>query len=280
MSDLFDFGPARMMFAVMGNPVSHSRSPQVHAMFAEQFGIDLEYRAIHVEVGGFEQAVSGFQASGGAGLNVTVPFKRNAWRLADDISVDAHLAKAVNTLVFGEQIYGDNTDGLGLIADIEINVGLSLEDLRILVIGAGGAAQGVLGSLLSKGPRSITVANRTKDRAKTLAKRFSSTGIVRGAGLDDVHGELFDAVINASSASLNEQLPAISPEIFAEAKLAYDMAYGTGPTVFQQWAKSNGVEVSADGLGMLVEQAAESFSVWHGCRPETAPVIDRLRRES
>ncbi len=280
MTDLFDFGPSKKLFAVVGNPVSHSKSPRVHAMFAEQCGIDLEYHAIHVEVGGFEQAVSGFQASGGQGLNVTVPFKANACKLADALSERARLAGAVNTLVLKKDIFGDNTDGLGFVADIESNLNASLDQALILMIGAGGAAQGVLGPMLKRKPQQMVVANRTKDKAVQLVQRFQHLGAIKGCGLDELEGAQFDIVINASSASLAGALPAVPDSVFNGVRLAYDMAYGSEPTPFQLWAKGCGAQRSVDGLGMLVEQAAESFKIWHGIRPETAAVIETLRKPS
>ncbi len=278
-TNLFDFVTKKNLFAVMGNPISHSKSPQVHTLFAEQFGIKLEYRAIRVDVGGFEQAVSSFQASGGGGLNVTIPFKTNAWSYADDLSERAALAGAVNTLVLRNHIYGDNTDGVGLVSDIEKNHQVPIESAKILMIGAGGAAQGVLGPLLGKQPQLVALANRTKDKAMWLAEKFRSTGNINGSGLEELEGQEFDIIINASASSLNKQLPAVPRGVFATAKLAYDMAYGSEVTHFQNWSKECGAKVSVDGLGMLVEQAAEAFYIWHRERPETASVIEKLRSE-
>ncbi len=280
MTDIFDFGPRRKLFAVMGNPIAHSKSPQVHSLFAQQFDIELEYRAIHVDLGGFEQAVSGFKASGGQGLNVTVPFKVNAFKVSDNLSERAALAGAVNTLVLGKEISGDNTDGPGLVSDIESNLQVPIAKAIVLVIGAGGATQGVLGPILARQPKRVVVANRTKDKAVSLARRFSSNGSIEGCGLDEVERSTFNIVINASAASLSGELPAISESVFDQARLAYDMAYGAKPTPFQTWAQSCGVRQAVDGLGMLVEQAAESFKIWHGVRPETAQVIDVLRKSS
>ena len=243
----------------MGNPVSHSKSPKVHTLFASQFGIELEYRAIHVDIGGFEQAVSGFQAGGGAGINVTVPFKINARKLSDQLSARAKLANAVNTLVLDKRIYGDNTDGAGLVTDITKNLNVDCSGASILIIGAGGAVQGIVGPLLETKPDAVVIANRTIDKAINLAAGFSSLGPVNGCGLDQLESGRFDIVINATSTSLSNRLPDVPPSIFANAELAYDLAYGDHPTSFQVFAKQSGARRSVDGLGMLIEQAAESF---------------------
>ena len=279
MEDLFDFGPSRGLFAVMGNPVSHSKSPRVHSLFAEQTGISLEYQAIHVEIGGFEQAVYSFKASGGRGLNITVPFKVNAYRLSENLSVRAREAQAVNTLMFGDEMFGDNTDGAGLVADIESNIGLALKGTRILVVGAGGAVRGVLGAMKDCKPGEIVIANRTKDRAAELASIFGDSSVsVVGCGLDEIPGS-FQVVVNATTTSLSDQLPEVDAKIFEGVELAYDMVYKSETTRFQRWARDCGAGTAVDGLGMLIEQAAESFLVWHKIRPETKPVLDVLRKE-
>ena len=279
MEDLFDFGPSRGLFAVMGNPVSHSKSPRVHSLFAEQTGISVEYQAIHVEIGGFEQAVYSFQASGGRGLNITVPFKVNAYRLSENLSIRAREAQAVNTLMFGDELFGDNTDGAGLVVDIESNIGLALKGTRILVIGAGGAVRGVLGALKDCKPSEIVIANRTKDRAAELASIFNdSTVSVVGCGLDEIPGS-FHVVVNATTTSLSDRLPEVDAKVFEGVELAYDMVYKSEATSFQRWARDCGAKNAVDGLGMLIEQAAESFWVWHKIRPETKPVLDVLRKE-
>ena len=279
MEDLFDFGPSRGLFAVMGNPVSHSKSPRVQSLFAEQTGISLEYQAIHVEIGGFEQAVDSFKASGGRGLNITVPFKVNAYRLSENLSIRAREAQAVNTLMFGDELFGDNTDGAGLVADIESNIGLALKRTRILVIGAGGAVRGVLGAMKNCKPDEIVIANRTKDRAAELATIFGDSSVsVVGCGLDEIPGS-FHVVVNATTTSLSDQLPEVDAKIFEGVELAYDMVYSSETTRFQRWARDCGARTAVDGLGMLIEQAAESFLVWHKIRPETKPVLDVLRKE-
>ncbi len=279
MSDPFDFAPKRRLYAVFGNPISHSKSPLVHSLFAKEFGIELEYRAMHVDIGGFEQAVSGFQANGGNGLNVTVPFKLNAWKIADELTDRAQVAGAVNTLTFDGVIKGDNTDGVGLVKDIEANLQVPLPGSRVLVIGAGGAVRGVLLPLLQQNPKSIMVANRTKSKADVLVQEFSDHGNVGSVALDGAGASPYDIVINATSTGIHGKLPAISPQVFREVKLVYDMMYGKMPTQFMEWAIANGVEQVADGLGMLVEQAAESFNIWHGVMPDTPPVIQAVREQ-
>ena len=278
MNDIFDFGPKKKLYAVFGNPIGHSKSPMVHSLFAQQFDIEIEYRAVHVDIGGFEQAVSGFHAGGGLGLNVTVPFKLNAWKLCDELSDRARLAGAVNTLSLGTQTKGDNTDGVGLVTDIQHNLGVNMESAGILVIGAGGAVRGVLGEILSARPESVFVANRTKDKAVDLANRFSHLGTISGGGLDDIQGQSYDIIINATSSGLTDDMPAISTDILAKSNLAYDLMYGRTPTQFQKVAKQSGTNQVCDGLGMLVEQAAESFFIWHQKRPQTEPIIHAVRQ--
>ena len=278
MSDIFDFKPKRQLYAVFGNPISHSKSPLVHSLFAKQFDIDLEYRAVHVEIGGFEQAVSGFEANGGQGLNVTVPFKLNAWKFADVLSDRAKLAGAVNTLSLGKTAKGDNTDGIGLVTDIKTRLGVDIRDACVLMIGAGGAVRGVLGPMLAEQPEQVFVANRTKDKAVALADVFAQCGNIIGGGLDEIRGRTYDIVINATSSELTGSLPEIPSGVFQGAQLAYNMMYAARPTQFQLLAIEHGVTKTTDGLGMLVEQAAESFFLWHGKKPETTSVIDAVRK--
>lgn len=280
MSTLFDFEkPA--LYAVMGNPVGHSKSPRIHSLFAEQTGQRLHYAAIQVDPGGFEQAVRNFVANGGCGLNVTVPFKTNAWDLVDTRAPRAELAGAVNTIVVqaGGLLHGDNTDGTGLVSDIMQNQGGALAAKRVLLLGAGGAARGVLGPLLEQGPLTLTIANRTADRAVALAQAFSHLGAVTGCGFDDIAGRRFDLLINATSASLQGEVPPLPDTVLAPGAWCYDMMYGATATPFMQWAGRHGAGKVLDGLGMLVEQAAESFFLWRGVRPRTAPVIAALRQE-
>lgn len=270
--------PAR--YAVMGNPVAHSKSPRIHQMFAHQLGHQIEYTAIWVDTDGFAQAVQQFRTEGGRGLNVTVPFKPEAFRLADQLSDRARLAGAVNTLRFEPdgKIFGDNTDGAGLVHDIEINLDIQLRGRQILILGAGGAARGVLGPVLKHHPAKLVVANRTVAKAKELADQFREHGPVESCGFPELKGKHFDIVINATSASLKGEVPPLPETLFTRGALAYDMMYGDKPTAFLDWALLHGADKAADGLGMLVEQAAESYFIWHGVRPETKHVIAALRK--
>jgi len=275
---LLDFDAKPDLYAVMGNPIAHSKSPRIHALFAAQTRQRMSYEAMRVELGGFEQALGNFQAHGGKGCNVTLPFKEEAWRLMDARSERAEAAGAVNTVVFrpdGSR-YGDNTDGVGLVRDLRDNHGVALAGKRLLILGAGGAVRGVLGPLLAEQPASVVIANRTVPRATELARAFAGQGAVHAAGFEALAGECFDVVINGTSASLQGELPPLPAGLLAPEAWCYDMMYGAQPTVFMQWAAAQGAH-AVDGLGMLVEQAAESFALWRGVHPDTAPVINVLR---
>ncbi len=267
-------------YAVMGNPVAHSKSPAIHKLFAHQFGHNVEYTAIQVDPGGFAQAVEQFRAAAGKGLNVTVPFKPDAFRLADYLSDRATLAEAVNTLKFEAdgRVFGDNTDGAGIVHDIEMNLGIPLRDKTILILGAGGAVRGVLDPILRHHPKVIVLANRTVAKAKDLVRAFSQHGKIEASSFEDLKGKHFDIVINGTSASLKGEVPPLPMTIFARGALAYDMMYGDRPTPFMEWAMLHNAEKVVDGLGMLVEQAAESYFVWRGVRPETKSVIAAVRK--
>ena len=295
MSNLFDFKAQSNHFAVMGSPVEHSQSPQIHQLFARQFDIQLEYQRIQVDAGGFAQAVSHFAAHGGAGLNITVPFKVEAWKLcgrpSNRLSKRSQRAQAVNTLCFNSganfgadsehNLFGDNTDGIGMVRDIENNLGLEIAGKRVLVLGAGGAVRGVLGPLAECRPASVTIANRTADKARTLAEKFGADSdsdmTISGGGYEQLNAPAYDLIINGTSASLAGELPDIAPGCMNVRSLVYDMMYARRPTVFMDWASANGAGKVSDGLGMLVEQAAESFHLWHDRRPDTAPIIRALR---
>ena len=264
-------------YAVIGNPVAHSRSPQIHAEFARQTGQDLTYERLLAPANGFMEAVKAFQARGGLGLNVTLPFKAEAFGYATRLSGRASAAQAVNTLKFEDDaVFGDNTDGTGLIGDITRNLGRDIAGRRVLLLGAGGAARGVIMPLLLQQPASLTLANRTLAKAQALQQTI-------GAGLEvstyaELAGRQFDIVVNATSASLTGALPQLPSGLFAEGALAYDMMYGVGETPFLAFARVEGAAPLADGLGMLVEQAAESFFIWRGLRPDTTPVLKLLRQ--
>jgi shikimate dehydrogenase len=265
-------------YAVIGNPISHSKSPEIHALFAEQTGQDISYERLLAPLDGFTQTVYDFMDAGGRGANVTVPFKLEAHALATELSVRAQAAGAVNTLRFdGDIIYGDNTDGIGLVTDILHNAGIALHGRRLLLLGAGGAARGVLLPLLDQQPSELVIANRTLDKAALLVQEFSAPhGALRASSYDALAGG-FDVIINATSASLaDDALPPLDGALFSPATLAYDMMYGREATAFMHFAASHGA-MARDGLGMLIEQAAESFFVWRGVRPDTRPVHAALR---
>jgi shikimate dehydrogenase len=270
-------------YAVIGNPVAHSKSPVIHAEFARQTGQDLVYERILAPLDGFVPAVRTFREAGGKGLNVTLPFKLEAFGLADDGSRRARDAQAANTLKFdGAVSYCDNTDGAGLVRDLRVNLGCPVEGRVILLMGAGGAAQGVLGPLLDARPGGLVVANRTVEKAEQLVQRFRAARSLAGNGLSasgyaGLARHRFDIVINATSASLNDAVPELPAGIFAVDSLAYDMMYGKGHTPFLKLASTQGAGRLVDGIGMLVEQAAESFLLWRGVRPQTGSVIAALK---
>jgi shikimate dehydrogenase len=257
-------------YALVGNPVGHSKSPRIHAEFARATGQDLEYGLIEAPLDGFAQAVERFRAAGGKGLNITLPFKEQAFALCTQASERARLAGVANTLVF-DQGFGDNTDGVGLVRDLA-SLGVPLQGRSILLLGAGGAAQGVIGALLEAGAGRLVVANRTVPKAQALAERFAG---ISASSYEALAGDAFDVVINATSAGLSDEAPAIPPSVIHRNTLAYEMVYGR-ETPFLAAARKAGARVS-DGLGMLVEQAAESFFLWRGVHPPTAPVLASLR---
>lgn len=265
-------------YAVFGNPIAHSKSPLIHTQFARQTGQDLDYRAILAPVDDFDGAVDAFRNQGGAGANITVPFKHQAFKLATRHTDSALAAEAVNTLKFENDgaIIGDNTDGAGLVRDITENLNFPLKGKRLLLLGAGGAASGVGLPLLQCNPAELVIANRTPEKAIQLARSFRQHGKISGCGFAEISGS-FDAVINATSASLKGELPPLPDTLFKPGALAYDMMYGKGDTLFMAWTRQHGASTVSDGLGMLVEQAAESFYLWRGVRPVTAPVITMLR---
>jgi shikimate dehydrogenase len=276
-------GGERDHYAVIGNPVGHSKSPFIHARFAEQTGEPIEYAHLLAPVDAFAPYVRAFMEAGGRGLNVTVPFKLDAHALATTLSPRAAAAGAVNTLRFdADGIYGDNTDGFGLVRDIEVNLGTPLKGARILLLGAGGAARGVVLPMLERAPHTLTIVNRTAAKASALADHFSAAAQaagcpLAGGGASIIGRGAYDVIINATAGSLDAALPECDDGAFGNGTLAYDMMYGAQPTVFMQHAQSLGAR-TADGLGMLVEQAAESFYIWRGVRPEGAPVLAQLRQ--
>lgn len=260
-------------YVVIGNPIAHSKSPRIHALFASATGQDLRYDALLAPLDGFPATVREFAAGGGRGANVTVPFKEEAFRLATRLTERAKSAGAVNTLAFaGNQILGDNTDGAGLVRDLTANLGIAVGGKRVLLLGAGGAARGVILPLLAERPRQLTIANRTADKAQALAGHFAGC---LACGLDELAGREFDLVINATSAGLSDGVPPRLTFAWAPGSFAYDMMYGRDSDFLHQAAAAGAG--CADGLGMLVEQAAEAFLLWRGIRPETAGVLAELR---
>ena len=264
-------------YAVIGNPIEHSKSPQVHALFAQQTRQAMRYERLLAPVDCFADSVHEFIAQGGRGANVTVPFKLEAFALAQELTPRATAAGAVNTLSFSaDGIKGDNTDGIGLVRDITHNAGVPLRDRSVLLLGAGGAARGVILPLIEESIACLVIANRTQPRAMALAKEFSDGDISVSSAAFDQLDQCFDVIINATSASLDSELPPLPDCVFGPQTLAYDMMYGAQPTIFMQHAAQRGAAVR-DGLGMLIEQAAESFFVWRSVRPETASVYQWLR---
>lgn len=268
------------IYAVFGNPINHSKSPVIHRQFAEQTGQDMHYTRQLVNEGEFEIAAREFFAQGGKGLNITVPFKLNAFDFAQKRTPRAERAGAVNTLaLLGDgTILGDNTDGIGMIHDMH-NLGWELQGKRILILGAGGAVRGILQPLLEESPARVTIANRTLSKAEELAKNFLDLGDIQAKSFAQLQGNSFDIVINGTSASMQGELPPLPEKLLAENASCYDMMYGAEPTIFLQWAKAQGATQIADGLGMLIGQAAEAFYLWRQIRPEVVPVITALRRQ-
>ncbi|NVM74962.1 shikimate dehydrogenase [Duganella sp. SG902] len=266
-------------YCVFGNPIAHSKSPEIHAAFAAQTGQDLHYERRLAPLDGFADAVRAFMAEGGKGANVTVPFKLEAVKLAQALTIRARAAGAVNTLVFSEEgIIGDNTDGAGLVADIVQNAGVPITGKRVLILGAGGAVRGVVLPILEHRPARLVIANRTVAKAEELVQQFAALGgegVVSACGFDGIEGE-YDIIINGTAASLSAEVPPVSSSIFAPGSLALDMMYGASPTVFLQFAAQHGAQLR-DGLGMLVEQAAEAFQLWRGVQPATGDVLRNLR---
>jgi len=266
-------------YAVVGNPIGHSKSPLIHKMFAQQSNQQLDYVTKLVGLDRFGEDVNSFFADQGCGLNVTVPFKQQAWDISNQLSDAARLAGAVNTLWIKDgQIQGDNTDGIGLVRDLISNNGYQLADKKILILGAGGAVRGVLQPIIAERPSSITIANRTLSKALELATIFSDIYTLNCCEYQQLEGH-YDLIINGTSASLNNELPPIPDGLVSTGSYLYDMMYGSQVTVFNQWGKDLGAKKCIDGLGMLVEQAAESFRLWRGVKPDTAQVITRLRDE-
>lgn len=266
-------------YAVFGNPIKHSKSPDIHTAFAESTDQDLTYEAICVPEDSFTEYVADFLSDDGRGLNITIPFKQDAWELSKVRSPRAELAGAVNTLYRNEagELCGDNTDGIGMVRDIVRNHGGQISGKKVLILGAGGAVRGVLQPVLEEQPAKLVIANRTASKAHELADLVGDLGDVSGSGYDTLPQECFDLVINGTAASLNGEVPPIPVSVLAEDAWCYDMMYSAEPTAFCQWATENGAEKVMDGLGMLVEQAAASFQIWRGVEPDSKAVISKIR---
>ena len=267
------------LYAVIGNPIHQSKSPLIHGMYAQATGQDMAYSAIEGPLGGFAGAVDAFRAAGGRGMNITAPFKLDAFAYATEHSERAQLAGAVNALKFdGERVQAENFDGVGLVRDVVHNLNTPLAGRRVLLLGAGGAARGALLPFLAEQPAELVIANRSLDKAQELARIAAASGAahVRGCTYADLDGQAFDLVFNATSASLHAELPPVPASVFAPGCLAYELAYGKGLTPFLKLARSAGVQHLADGVGMLAEQAAEAFEWWRGMRPDTRAVIEKL----
>lgn len=265
-------------FAVFGNPIAHSKSPQIHAWFSEETGIVHPYGYVLAPVDGFKESIGAFFANGGKGANVTVPFKEQAFEFADTLTQRATLAGAVNTLKLLDdgQVLGDNTDGVGLVSDLQ-RLGFLPSGARILLLGAGGASRGVILPLLAQ-TCDIVIANRTFNKAQSLAAHFSTYGNVSACEYSALDGKVFDLIINATSSGISGDIPPLPVSLLHHNISCYDMFYQAGPTPFLMWAMQHHVQQLADGLGMLVGQAAHSFMLWHGVLPETVPVIEKLKR--
>ena len=265
-------------YGVMGYPVSHSRSPVIHRLFALQTSQDMQYELLQVSPQNLNTAIRQFQRTGGKGLNITTPHKGEVARLVDQLSERASTAGAVNTIAFrGGEIFGDNTDGIGLLRDLDVNLDVNLEDTNILILGAGGATRGIVGPLLEMQPRSLRIANRTLGRAQAIVDQFESQGPISACRFNVVPvNDAYDLIINATSAGLHGDAPPYPVAAVSENTFCYDLSYGLNATPFSVWAREHGAAKSVMGWGMLVEQAAESFSIWRGVRPDTAAVLKQI----
>jgi shikimate dehydrogenase len=271
-------GPGR--YVLFGHPVSHSWSPFIHGLFARQFDHVVDYKVQDVAPGGFRHAVIDFFVQGGGGANVTLPHKPAAAEIVNELSARAERARAVNTIVRRSptELYGENTDGAGLVTDLTRNLDVKVHGARLLVLGAGGATRGVLAPLLEEEPREVRIANRTPERAEALREEFSDLGEVSASGFDGIEDRPWDIIINATAASLAGEVPELPGRVVGRETVCYDLAYGRGDTIFMRWAQERGSQRAYKGWGMLVEQAAEAYLLWHGVRPETKPVMGALLR--
>lgn len=268
-------------YAVFGHPIKHTKSPRIHQLFAEQTQQKICYEAQDIPAKSFQSAVQDFLSQGGKGLNCTLPLKELAWQYADQLSTRAQHSKAVNTLILqkNDVLLGDNTDGIGLVTDLIDNHHIVLANRKILILGAGGASRGIIAPLMQQRPQRIVIANRTTAKAITLSHEFSSLGAIEGCGYQTIKHHPFDLIINATSTSLSGKLPPLSAHLLAEKGCCYDLVYADKATAFVLWGQAHKAIKSLDGLGMLVEQAAQSFYLWRGIRPKTATIIALLNAE-
>ena len=266
-------------YVVIGNPIAHSKSPLIHRLFAEQTQQNLDYQAVLVPLDGFEQTVSELFANGLRGCNITIPFKQNAWAFAHELSPYAQTAGALNTLMIrpDQSIYGHNTDGLGMMRDLLVNKQVTIKDKKVLVLGAGGAVRGIIQPLLEAGPSYVHLANRTAATASELAQDFTQFGELQGGGFESISAA-FDLIINGTAASLQGEMPDLRANCLVEGGSCYDMMYGNEPTPFMRWSYEHRAAKVFDGIGMLIEQAAEAFELWRGIRPDTQPVFAALTK--
>ncbi len=267
-------------YAVFGNPIKHSKSPHIHALFARQAGITLKYQAIEVPLKKFGEYVGLFSSAGGLGLNITIPFKEEAWSFCSALTERAQSCGSVNTIWFDTQFkpHGDTTDGPGLMNDLIMNHQIDIKHKSVLILGAGGTVKAILGPLIQQQPSHIIIANRTVRRAEALADKFSASGNIAASPYSELSHQAFDLIINGTSLSLKGKFPAVPESIIKRHTCCYDLMYSNKQTVFMQWAAAQGAQRVLDGLGMLVEQAAESFFIWHGIKPDTRSVIKSLRK--
>jgi shikimate dehydrogenase len=270
------------LYAVFGRPINHSKSPQIHTLFAKQTQQNLTYQTKEVGADIFETSVNDFFSKGGKGLNCTVPLKELAYQFADKLTPRAEFAKAVNTLALQPDgsILGDNTDGCGLVRDLMTNHQIEIKEQRILILGAGGASRGIISPIMQQKPKKIVIANRTVEKSIALAIEFQDLGIINGCGFADLAQQQFDLILNATSASLSNQLPPLVDNLLAKNGYCYDLAYANEPTAFVRWGIENKALKSLDGLGMLIEQAAEAFYIWRGIRPDTENIINLFNQEA
>ena len=271
--------PSVANYAVLGNPVKHSKSPQIHLLFAKEMGITLEYNAIEVPNDELSTYVNLFSSQGGKGLNITVPFKENAYKLCTEITSRALESGSVNTIKFDTEtnIIGDTTDGEGFINDLRKNYGINLQNKSILILGAGGTVKSIIERLVPEEIKNVVIVNRTLSRAEELEKKFKNKIDIKSFSYETLPNDIFDVIINGTSLSLSSEVPPVSRNIINKNTFCYDLMYSSDKTVFIKWAIENGALRASDGLGMLVEQAAESFFIWHGVKPNTAKVIEALK---